>query len=174
MDWDTKRAEREAADKLQQDLNHAEGMIIGHLNRQPSPDVDSVPPPTMAPPPTTPTARSNNRGLSPLDAVLIDLIRGPAPKTDKVHSVSPDETALNLFFASHDCAFLAEKARISNDGQSNVVSLLEEATPAVIISIFCMPGKDADYFKRELMEMGFSGTDARKLFIALRNIRDGI
>lgn len=36
------KAGKEASDKLQQDLNHAEGMVIGHLSRQPS-DVESIP-----------------------------------------------------------------------------------------------------------------------------------
>ncbi len=111
------------------------------------------------------------REISPLETAVMQLIDANV----QTHVACPDEIALNAFFETHDCSFLADKARIIvGGGRYNVVELLEDVTPAVLISIFCHPENGADYFKRELVEMGFSATDARKLFIALRNIRDGI
>jgi 5,10-methenyltetrahydromethanopterin hydrogenase len=96
----------------------------------------------------------------------------PKPPGGKMHATSPEESALNAFFETHDCIFLAEKAKLGTD--PGVVERLNDATPAVLVSIFCEQGKDAEYFKREVMELGFSGGEARKLFIALRIIRDEI
>jgi hypothetical protein len=167
IDLDNKRAEKEAGEKLQQDLQHAEGLVLGGLaTRTGPPEADN-----SAPAPATPSARPAGKGMSPLDTAILELLQGSGAKDSvsqkKLHSVSSDEAALLNFFTSHDYSYLATKANLEDP---RVTELLKDVTLDVVISIFTQPGKDSDYFKNELKELGFTTTEARKLFMALRSI----
>jgi hypothetical protein len=186
IDREDKEARKEAALKLQADLNHVEAVVI--QNRVGAP---AAPPQVLVTPDAiaaTPTARPNKPrgatplGLSAVDAELISLLRlgqqfdtsdQPVEQAAKKLKRSPEQLQILNFFNNRGLAYFETRQEWEADIlQSEVLPALKRIGIKIVIQVFCkaVEGKGVEEFSNQLEKWKFDSLNAWKLWSVLEDV----